>query len=284
MDLTLNDILHLTDEEISNSKIGLNMYWNGKTHFETWYESDENNRSIDFSYFSHQGVNGKNRNFTNIGQYCFGFVRLKENSDHWLLVTAGEITSIPDKPDTCGHRELERFQGLIGRLIIKYHKGNTFSRYIFNMRGIIEEAKVHEILPNIYEPIKFDGFENVHLKFSTLKHILEGKKYSDYRAALQGVKGVYCLTDKNEGKLYIGSATGENGILQRWADYINTQTGGNKALIELYDEKGEEYFIDNFEFTIIEAFPKNTSSDFVRKREDYWKEAFSSREHGYNRN
>ncbi len=41
MDLTLNDILHLTDEEINNSKIGLNVYWGGKSHFETWYESDE---------------------------------------------------------------------------------------------------------------------------------------------------------------------------------------------------------------------------------------------------
>lgn len=89
----LNDILHLSEEKINNSKIALNMAWEGKSYFETRYESDENDRKIDFYYTSHQGGNG---NCTNIGQVCFGFVKLKENSNHWLLITAGEITSIPE--------------------------------------------------------------------------------------------------------------------------------------------------------------------------------------------
>lgn len=31
--LKLNDILHLTKKQIENAKIGLNMGWQGRTHF-----------------------------------------------------------------------------------------------------------------------------------------------------------------------------------------------------------------------------------------------------------
>lgn len=31
--LKLNDILHLTKKQIENTKIGLNMGWQGRTHF-----------------------------------------------------------------------------------------------------------------------------------------------------------------------------------------------------------------------------------------------------------
>ena len=81
------------------------MGWQGRTHFLDWYESDPNDRNTDFTYHSHQG---KSRNFTSIGQLCFGFVRLQENDDKWLLVSAGKITSIPDADNigTCGHEEL----------------------------------------------------------------------------------------------------------------------------------------------------------------------------------
>ena len=40
--LKLNDILHLTKNQIENTKIGLNMGWQGRTHLLDWYESDPN--------------------------------------------------------------------------------------------------------------------------------------------------------------------------------------------------------------------------------------------------
>lgn len=43
MNLKLNDILHLSAEQLEDSKIGLNMGWQGRSHFQEWYESDENN-------------------------------------------------------------------------------------------------------------------------------------------------------------------------------------------------------------------------------------------------
>ncbi len=39
-----------------------------------------------------------------------------------------------------------------------------------------------------------------------------------YYEALKKITGVYCLTDTHTGKLYIGSATGEGGVAQRWGN------------------------------------------------------------------
>ena len=289
MDIKFTDIFHLSEQEIESAKIALNMGWQGRSHFLDWYESDEADRNVDFSYYSHQGNNTEknlNRNFTSIGQICFGFVRMNENSDNWLLVTVGRIKSIPDAkhPGTCEHEELEEYRCFLGRLVLKYHKGNTFSRYVFNLKSLIDNLVISDILPNVYEPIKFNGFENVNLKFKTLKAMLDGTRYSDYRAALMGVKGVYCLTDTHTGKLYIGSACGKDGILQRWNEYKSTMTGGNKGLIALLNQSDETYFEQFFECTILETFPKSITNEKVLERENYWKDVFKTREFGYNKN
>ena len=78
--------------------------------------------------------------------------------------------------------------------------------------------------------------------------------------------------------------TGEKGIAQRWSDYIDTKTGGNKDLIELYKKEGEFYFENNFCFTLIEFFGMNTDTDRIIGRETYWKNAFATKDHGYNEN
>lgn len=282
-DLFLKDILPLSEEDARDAKIALNMSWEGKSHFERWNESDANNRDVSYSYYSHYG---NRRNFTRIGQLVFGFVQLPRNNKRWLLVTAGRITSLPDH-DTCRHTEEEKYQGLIGRLVVEIDKntrGWGNQRYVYRLQKFYEGAKVIEILADEYQDIAFNGLDNVHLSFHDLRLILNGMKYADYRNALSSVKGVYCLTDTKTGKLYIGSAYGEKGIAQRWSDYIDTKTGGNKDLIELYKKEGESYFENNFCFTLIEFFGMNTDTDRIVGRETYWKNAFATKDHGYNEN
>lgn len=65
---------------------------------------------------------------------------------------------------------------------------------------------------------------------------------------------VYCLTDTKTGKIYIGSATGGEGVASRWSNYLDSKHGGNKKLITLYNEKGSEYFEEYFTYTLIEYF------------------------------
>lgn len=282
--ISLNDILNLSDETIKTSKLVLNMYYKGKSFLEEWYESD--GKYVGFSYHSHRG-NSNQRNFTGNGQEVFGFAQLPNNNNHWLFITAGKITSIPDKSNVgaCSHIELEKYKGLIGRLIIKVHnKPNAQGRYVFNMSTLIDQCEVVEILATQYEPIQFNGYENVHLTYKQLKLIASGERYSRYKDALLNVKGIYCLTDKESGKLYIGSAYGQNGIAQRWDEYLNTNHGGNVELKKLYDKEGEEYFVENFEFTLLEFFDKRKTEKEIIHREEYWKKCLGTIKHGYNGN
>ena len=92
-------------------------------------------------------------------------------------------------------------------------------------------------------------------------------------------------TDNATGKMYIGSATAEKGmLLARWSSYIHNGHGGNEGLIELVKEKGFDYIKDNFQYTILENYNSKVDDEYVLKRESYWKEVFQSRKFGYNKN
>ena len=86
--------------------------------------------------------------------------------------------------------------------------------------------------------------------------------------------------------MYIGSASGEFGIWQRWSNYVYNYTGGNKGLDDLHKEVGEEYFRKNFRFILLEYFTDKTEKDFIRAREEFWKLVFNTRNinRGYNHN
>jgi hypothetical protein len=279
--LYFQDIFHLTDQQIANAKLGLNMTcdYGKKTCIEVWSGSPEDNRELGFAYASHQG---KRRNFKP-GELYFGFVKMERHK--YLLVTASHIISVPDELDgVCEYEEIKEYQPFCNRLIVEIPKGNTYSRYIFTLSRFIKEMKVIEILSHDYEKLEFPGLDSICLSFKDLRNIIESQKYATYKNILMNIKGVYCLTDKHNGQLYIGSAYGEYGVAQRWEDYVNTQTGGNKSLIALYKEKGEGYFEENFQFTLIEHFGMYCDKDRILNREQYWKNAFHTRDCGYNNN
>ena len=78
------------------------------------------------------------------------------------------------------------------------------------------------------------------MPFDKLSKIFKGEILPTYYEALSKVSGVYCLTDTNTGRLYIGSATGIEGVRQRWGDYFSSKDGGNKKLIDLKNKEGEK--------------------------------------------
>lgn len=277
-DLFLKDVIHLSEDDIKYGKIVLNMRAGDKTCFEIWDKS--NPREVKFSYHSHYG---NKRNFTYIGQLCLGFVQLPDNNKQWLLVTAGRIKKIGNN-SACDWEEIEEYKAFLGRLIVEINKGNKMGRYNFRLQEYYQTAKVIELLPAVYQNIKFKGFDNIHLKFNDLKDIIDNEKYADYHYALSNIKGVYCLTDTKTGKLYIGSAYGEHGLAQRWNDYLQTKSGGNVKLKVLYNKLGPKYFENHFEFTLLEFFGMNTDSQAIIDRESYWKDCLDTRKHGYNKN
>lgn len=272
----------MLDIDPKDFKIVLNLHGSdGQKFIDGWNNGTVKIDDVRFSYWSHYAP-GK-RNFS-VGDKVLGFMRTE--ADRYLFITAGRITSVPETPSPCGYAVFHEFDDYIGRLVIRTHKGNTYARYVFKMDRYLDKRKIEvsEILRAELKPVEFRGFENVHLTFPVLLQVLDSEKFADYRKNLASVKGVYCLTDRSNGKLYIGSAYGVDGVAQRWKCYLDTKTGGNVKLVELYNNKGPEYFNKHFTFTLLEYFGRNTSDDRILARENYWKEAFDTRRHGYNDN
>lgn len=282
MELKLNSILNLSDDDLKNSKIELNISRGkyGEKYIDVWLALDEDAKKSGKNNISYWPWYGKSHNFHE-GQLVFSFI--KKSYNEWLFISAGKILSIP-ADDRAEVEILEKYKPLFGRLIINYYKGNTYERYTFNLSHLNGEESVKEILPCLYSGESFNGYDNVNLPYKKLKDIFDGKIMPTYAEALKKITGVYCLTDTNNGKLYIGSATGTEGVAQRWGNYLSSKHGGNVKLRKLHDEKGDEYFEKYFTYTLIEYFGLSYDPEKVKEREQYWKNCFDTIKNGYNDN
>ena len=102
---------------------------------------------------------------------------------------------------------------------------------------------------------------------------------------MENQKAVYLITDKNNGKQYVGSATGDYGmLLERWSSYVSNGHGGNAELKELVSVKGFDYIKKNFQYSILENYNARTDDKLILARESWWKETLQTRKYGYNAN
>jgi len=88
------------------------------------------------------------------------------------------------------------------------------------------------------------------------------------------------ITDKKTGKMYVGSAYGEDMILGRWTSYVKNGHGGNKELKDLEFD----YIKENFRFSILDIYKSTIDDNVILKREAWWKNTLQTREFGYNKN
>lgn len=267
----LYDILKFNDEEIKNVKIRFHQ-WN---HYENPMEEYKKNPDI----VNNQWLfwRGKSKYFK-VGQIAICLLKLSE--DNWLLTTIKRVTKDHDIYNGINYEgiELEEYQQYYGRLIIKYHKQKRSQGIYY--KNIFEEMEIQQILPTMYDGDNFPGYDKVRLTYQQLKNILDrGKR--DWIAALENQKAVYLITDKSNGKLYVGSATSERGmLLQRWKSYIANGHGGNKKLKKLKFE----YIKENFQYSILENYNSKVDDEIILERERWWKETLQSKKYGYNDN
>lgn len=283
MEISLQQIFNLTKEEIDNSKIEFNMQAGsgGEAFIDKWLQYTESEKSEGIcKECSYWGWYGDKRNFYP-DQIVFSFIRIQ--NDEWLLISVAKIKEVP-KNSRAIVEIVEKYKPYFGRLVIKCKKGNVYSRYVFYLKKYLDKIIVKEILPCIYNGEIFEGYDRVHIPYNRLENILNGRICPTYYEALKNIIGVYCLTDTYTGKLYIGSATGTEGVAQRWGNYLESKHGGNKKLIELYEEKGPEYFKKYFTYTIIEYFGLSYDTSKIIDREQYWKNCLDTIKHGYNDN
>lgn len=281
--IKLNHIFGLNEKEISNSKIELNMQAGvgGESYIDLWlYCSDTDKENGTCPECGYWGWYGKQRNFSP-GQLVLSFVRMRDNE--WLFTSAAEIVEVPENT-FAKVKIIDKYKPLFGRLVIELIKGNTFARYTFNLSKYIKYTNVKEILPSIYGGQDFPGYDKVRISFKQLESIIKlGKR--DWIASLENQKAVYLLTDKTNGKMYVGSATSGYGmLLQRWRSYIDNGHGGNKELKELVIEKGFDYIKTNFHYSILENYNSKIDDNIILERESWWKDILQTRKYGYNLN
>jgi hypothetical protein len=82
---------------------------------------------------------------------------------------------------------------------------------------------------------------------------------------------------------YVGKASGNNGIWQRWKEYVDTGHGGDKELVKLLANNGDDYKL-NFQFTILATLPGHLKPAEVIEYEGLYKKKLGSKAHGLNDN
>jgi len=271
----LNDLLGFNSEEYNKIKVKFNQS-NG---YEDPMEIYQNNPDI----VNNQWLFWRNkRRYFSVGQIAVCLLKL--SGDSWLLTTIKKVTKEMDVLNGINYEgeELDIYKPYFGRVIIKYHKtSQQQGRYY---KTICDELEVQQILPTVFDGEDFPGYDKVRLSYSQLKAVLyRGKR--DWIAALENQKAVYLITDKSNGKMYVGSATSDLGmLLQRWNSYIINGHGGNKELIKLIKNNGFDYIKSNFQYSILENYNAKVNDDMILKRESWWKETLQTRKYGYNSN
>ncbi len=135
------------------------------------------------------------------------------------------------------------------------------------------------------EPKKFIGYDKIAWDFDDMEMIVndETGEYQKYQTALAAVKGVYLIQDTADGKLYVGSAYGDDGILGRWRQYANfPYHGGNKKMIALLSRHKNEY--RKFRFCVLQIMSMAASKDEVIAVEQQYKRKFGTIDFGLNDN
>lgn len=216
--------------------------------------------------------NGKNE-FNR--KYIFSLINFYPERDTWLFGGIWEVKNY-DKKKNSHPYEIELcddYKGLIGRLKIRYaHKDRNVRN---RMEGYFILLVLKEILEEPYTIQTFPGYRYLDIPFLTLENVIN-KDNIAWKNALQ-IKGVYLITDLRTGKKYVGKASGEGGLWQRWKNYIEYGHGGDVELKALLDEKGGlSYARDHFKFTLLEIVESNLQND-LDERENYWKNVLTTR-------
>lgn len=266
MSILINDLLNI--ENIKNLKVRF-VQSNGDTDPIELFKSDRSSL-LEWQFWNYE----KKKSFRQ-NDVAIGFVKLGGNK--WLLFDVSVITKDLNTLGGVGYeyKAMGEHAKYCGRVIIEFK--NKSQNMVRRANSVLSDCKVVQILEDTFDNDTFPGYENINLSWAQLNKVIDK---STWKTALENQKGVYLITDRNNGKKYVGSAYGKNMIHGRWAEYIRTGHGGNKELRSL----GIKYIKDNFRFSILDIYKSTVDDNVIIKRESWWKNTLLSREFGYNGN
>lgn len=260
------------------AKVKLVRHKDAKIDLYSWYRND---REKFLQYQTQQGnnvFNGVDFIVSFIGEQgtlsrfigVYKILSVKKLPEQKISVDAGLYQYEYEIEEAAG------FDDLIDRVIIDWGKGA-----IKWEQDIKNEKEVVEIHPGLHFKQFTDYFDFI-LDFKELREIIT-KQYKDWKQMLSATKGIYLISDTKTGKLYVGSAYGDEGIWGRWASYVSTNGhGGNKTLKELVT-KDDRYAL-NFSFSILMLLPKTVTEAQAINREKLFKRKLGTNSFGLNNN
>jgi hypothetical protein len=268
--IKLNDILHL--EDINNVKIRFILMVEHNWNPIELFKNGDISTLLAGQYWNYN----KNKSFK-YGQTTIGLVKIKPSEDFWLLFHIGKVTKDLNLFNSVGYEyeNLPEYDKYVGRIIVRFK--NTAQTLIRNAESVLDDCFISQILPDTFDNDLFPGYEKVNISWEELRRVTQK---DNWKTALQNQKGVYLLTDTSNGKMYVGSAYGENMILGRWLAYVNSGHGGNAELKQL----SFDHIKKNFKFSILDIYKSTTDDQIIIERENWWKEVLQSRKFGYNLN
>lgn len=277
-------------------KLRFNTNWKDDSGYYDFVDMYLNNSSDFEPYILSIGSKSRKRNDINDIQFNFIQVDLHK----WLFVGAYDIhetaslTHINTKGISFNYANASRlpeYDKFLNRIILNW--SNKPQQFFYTSHDIVNNIELSEICAKSYfeQDTEFPGYENLSKSYEELKIHWNNKSWKDQ---LSSIYAVYLITDIKEGKLYVGSAYGIEGLYGRWSTYLKDgydkdELEDNKypniKLRNLVTNKGITYIQKNFQYTILEIFSKTElGKKQALEREKYWKFAFKSKENGYNAN
>ena len=277
-------------------KLRFNTNWTDKTGKYIFVDMYVN-KNPDFEpYILSVGSQMKARNDSRDIQFQF----IEVEPHIWLFVGAYEIIDPSNQTHTnifgvpfnyANAVRLTKYDKFVDRLLVEW--SNKPQSFFYTDSEITNSIEIHEICAKPYFELdsEFPGYEKISKSYEELKVHWHNKSWRDQ---LSSVYGVYLITDVKEGKLYVGSAYGIDGVYGRWTHYLKDgydkdeledSKYPNVKLKNLVNAKGIGYIQKYFQYTLLEIFSKNElGKKQALEREKYWKEVFKSKDHGYNAN
>lgn len=265
-EININDILNL--ENLDNVKIRFVLPYKNQNPIELFKHN--RNELLNWQFWNYS----KKRSFRE-GEIAIGFVKI--DIDKWLLFDISYVTKDLNIFNGVGYEyeSINKYEKFLGRTVIKFK--NNSQNLVRKATSVISECIVSELLETTFNDDIFPGYDNVNISWKRLEKVINN---NSWKSALQNQKGIYLVTDKRNGKMYVGSAYGENMIHGRWSNYISNGNGGNKELKNISFEDIKE----NFNYSILEIYKSTVEDRVIINRESWWKETLMTRLYGYNSN
>jgi hypothetical protein len=158
-------------------------------------------------------------------------------------------------------RHVESLHQWKGRLVVEWPPGIAWCRWVRPQRSPYAVRSIHEeslLVPGV------PSWQEMSLSWQELKALPQS-----WRAALAQWRGIYFISDRSDGKAYVGSAYGGDNILGRWRNYGSTGHGGNQLLRERDPA--------NFSFSILQRLSPDLPAEDVVAIESSWKTRLHTR-------